>query len=106
MDDGREPLSFEGRWTRHTFCPPLFVPAATDPAPLLVGGLGPKMVALAVEAADGLLVHPFCTDASGAALLADVPDEPVAMMWIELLATFDVVLVTLALLTFEPLMTE
>jgi probable F420-dependent oxidoreductase len=69
-----EPLSVEGRWTRHTFCPPLFVPAATDPAPLLVGGLGPKMVALAVEAADGLLVHPFCTDASVAALLADVPD--------------------------------
>lgn len=41
-----------------------------------------------------------------AALLAEVPDEPVALMWIALLATFDVVFVTLALWTFEPLMTE
>ena len=70
-----EPLAFEGRWTQHTYCPPLFVPAATDPAPLLIGGLGPKMVALAVEAADGLLIHPFCTDASVQALLADVPED-------------------------------
>jgi probable F420-dependent oxidoreductase len=68
-----EPLAFEGRWTQHTYCPPLFVPAPTEPAPLLLGGLGPRMVALAVEAADGLLVHPVCTDASVTAVLADVP---------------------------------
>jgi heme exporter protein B len=41
-----------------------------------------------------------------AALLADRPDEPVAMMWVALLLSFDVVFVTLALWTFEPLMTE
>src|SRR6185503_18879801 len=41
-----------------------------------------------------------------AALLAAPPDEPVAMMWIGLLVSFDVVFVTLALWTFEPLMTE
>jgi heme exporter protein CcmB len=41
-----------------------------------------------------------------AALLAETPDEPVALMWIALLASFDVVFVTLALWTFEPLMTE
>jgi heme exporter protein CcmB len=41
-----------------------------------------------------------------AALLEAVPDEPVARMWISLLAAFDVVFVTLALWTFEPLMTE
>jgi heme exporter protein B len=41
-----------------------------------------------------------------AALLADRPDEPVAMMWLALLLSFDVVFVTLALWTFEPLMTE
>ena len=70
-----EPLSFEGRWTQHTYCPPLFVPPAGDPAPLLIGGLGPRMVALAVEAADGLLVHPFCTDASVRTILADVPED-------------------------------
>ena len=41
-----------------------------------------------------------------AALLADKPDDATAMMWIALLLAFDVVFVTLALWTFEPLMTE
>lgn len=59
-----EPLAFEGRWTQHTYCPPLFVPAPAAPTPLLVGALGPKMTAMAVEVADGLLVHPFCTQRS------------------------------------------
>jgi heme exporter protein B len=40
------------------------------------------------------------------ALLADKPDESVAIMWIALLLSFDAVFVTLALWTFEPLMTE
>jgi heme exporter protein CcmB len=40
------------------------------------------------------------------ALLAPVPEEPVARMWIGLLGSFDLVFVTLALWTFEPLMTE
>jgi heme exporter protein B len=41
-----------------------------------------------------------------AALLTVPPDEPVATMWIGLLVSFDVVFLTLALWTFEPLMTE
>ena len=41
-----------------------------------------------------------------AALLAATPDEAAATMWIGILAAFDVVFVTLALWTFEPLMTE
>lgn len=41
-----------------------------------------------------------------AALLAPIPDEATATMWIGILAAFDVVFVTLALWTFEPLMTE
>ena len=41
-----------------------------------------------------------------AALLAPVPDEATATMWIGILAAFDVVFITLALWTFEPLMTE
>jgi heme exporter protein CcmB len=41
-----------------------------------------------------------------AALLGSPPDEAVAIMWISLLAAFDVVFLTLALWTFEPLMTE
>src|SRR5262245_15458628 len=41
-----------------------------------------------------------------AALLQSPPEEPVATLWIGLLTAFDVVFVTLALWTFEPLMTE
>jgi heme exporter protein B len=41
-----------------------------------------------------------------AALLMTPPDEAIATMWIGILASFDVVFVTLALWTFEPLMTE
>jgi heme exporter protein CcmB len=41
-----------------------------------------------------------------AALAQPVPDEPMATFWIMLLAAFDTVFVTLALWTFDPLMTE
>ena len=41
-----------------------------------------------------------------AALLGATPDEPTAIMWIGVLGAFDVVFLTLALWTFEPLMTE
>jgi probable F420-dependent oxidoreductase len=68
-----EPLSFEGRWTQHTYCPPLFVPTPGPPAPVLLGALGPRMTAMAVEVADGLLVHPFNTARSVEAMLASVP---------------------------------
>jgi probable F420-dependent oxidoreductase len=69
---GQQP-AFEGEWTRHTYCPPTFVPPDVRPAPVLVGALGPRMTAMAVEVADGLLVHPFCSEASLAASLAEVP---------------------------------
>lgn len=59
-----EPLAFEGRWTQHTYCPPLFVPSPAPAAPILVGALGPKMTAMAVDVADGLLLHPFCSERS------------------------------------------
>ena len=41
-----------------------------------------------------------------AALLEAQPDEPTAIMWLGILGAFDVVFLTLALWTFEPLMTE
>ena len=41
-----------------------------------------------------------------AALLSAPPDEPTAVMWICVLTAFDIVFLTLALWTFEPLMTE
>jgi hypothetical protein len=40
------------------------------------------------------------------ALLQAEPSAPLAFMWLALLASFDVVFLTLALWTFEPLMTE
>ena len=57
------PLSFEGRWSTHTYCPPLFDPGPVPGGvtPLYVGAVGPRMVTMAAEVADGLLVHPFCT---------------------------------------------
>jgi len=62
----QEPLAFEGRWTRHTYLPPLFDPGPlpTGPPPVLIGAVGPRMLALAAELAGGLLVHPFGTELS------------------------------------------
>ena len=59
----RVPLAFEGRWTRHTYLPPLFDPGPLDagPPPVLIGAVGPRMLQLATAVADGLLVHPFST---------------------------------------------
>ena len=59
-----EPMAFEGRWTQHTYCPPLFVPPPGPPAPILLGALGPRMTTMAVEVADGVLLHPFCSERS------------------------------------------
>ena len=58
------PLEFEGRWTRHTYLPPLFDPGPlpTAPPPVLVGAVGPRMLRMATETADGMLVHPFCSE--------------------------------------------
>jgi probable F420-dependent oxidoreductase len=60
----RVPLGFEGRWTRHTYMPPLFDPGPlpAGPPPMLIGAVGPRMLALATEVADGLLVHPFASE--------------------------------------------
>jgi heme exporter protein CcmB len=41
-----------------------------------------------------------------AAILQPVPDEPMATFWLMLLAAFDTVFVTVALWTFDPLMTD
>ena len=41
-----------------------------------------------------------------AALLAATPDDATAIMWLGILGAFDAVFLTLALWTFEPLMTE
>ena len=56
-----EPLSFEGRFYRHTLMPPAFRPADHGhPFPrVLIGGVGPAMVQTAGAVADGLILHPL-----------------------------------------------
>ncbi|MGO8871434.1 MAG: TIGR03617 family F420-dependent LLM class oxidoreductase [Acidimicrobiales bacterium] len=58
-----ERLDFRGEFTSHTLMPPMFDPGPNPfgPPPIALGGLGPQMVRLAAEVADGLLVMPFNT---------------------------------------------
>lgn len=59
-DERRRP-TWRGEFGRHDFMPPTFCPEPTPwgPPPVLMGGLGPRMVATAGEVADGLLLMPF-----------------------------------------------
>lgn len=56
-------LDFRGEFTSHTLMPPTFNPGPHPfgMPPIAIGGLGPQMVRLAAEVADGLLVMPFNT---------------------------------------------
>src|SRR5580698_10071901 len=58
-----DPLDFRGEFSSHTLMPPLFNPGPNPfgMPPIAIGGLGPQMVRLAAEVADGLLVMPFNT---------------------------------------------
>ncbi|NGP07750.1 TIGR03617 family F420-dependent LLM class oxidoreductase [Rhodococcus sp. 14C212] len=59
-----EKLDHRGEFYRHTLMTPNFVPPAVpDSAPkIYLAGVGPKMLRVAAEAADGLFVHPFLTE--------------------------------------------
>lgn len=61
--DGIEPLDFRGEFYTHTLLPPAFDPGPHrhGRAPIHVGGVGPRMVAVAGEVADGLIAHPFAS---------------------------------------------
>ncbi len=56
-------LDFRGEFYSHTLMPPTFNPGPLSfgMPPIAIGGLGPQMVRLAAEVADGLLVMPFNT---------------------------------------------
>lgn len=58
------PLGFEGRFTTHTMMPPLLSPPplTSAPPPVLVGALGPRMLAMATEIADGVVLHPMTSE--------------------------------------------
>jgi probable F420-dependent oxidoreductase len=57
------PLSFEGEFYRHTLMPPFFNPgpSAFGPPRVFLAGVGPKMIEVAGEVADGFLCHGFTT---------------------------------------------
>jgi len=58
-----EKLRFEGEHYRFTLMPPNFVPEKSELAspPITLAAVGPAMVRLAGEVADGIRLHPFCT---------------------------------------------
>ncbi len=64
--DGVAPLDFRGEFYTHTLMTPAFDPgpAAYGRPPILLGGVGPRMTAVAAEVGDGILVHPFATATS------------------------------------------
>lgn len=59
------PLAHRGEFWQLDLMPPLFRPPPLDtgPPPVLVAAVGPRMTRVAVEHADGILLHPFTTDA-------------------------------------------
>ncbi len=59
------PLNHRGRFWTIDLMPPLFDPGPLPwgPPPVLVAAVGPLMTAAAVAHADGILLHPFTTDA-------------------------------------------
>ncbi len=59
-EDG-ERLAFEGEFYTHTLMTPVFNPGVNPfgAPPLFVAGVGPKMVEVVGEVADGFFVHPF-----------------------------------------------
>ena len=61
--DGRAPLEFRGEFYRHTIMAPAFDPGPHPHGapPIFLGGFGPRMIGVAGEVADGLIVHPFNT---------------------------------------------
>jgi probable F420-dependent oxidoreductase len=63
--EGRS-TAFEGEYYRHTLVGPPFSPGANPfgPPPILLAGVGPRMVEVAGEVADGFLTHPFNTPES------------------------------------------
>ena len=60
-----EPLQFVGEHYQHTLMTPAFTPDDTEyGAPkVILAAVGPKMTEVAGEVADGMIIHPFSTQA-------------------------------------------
>ena len=57
-------LNFQGKYYQFDLMPPNFVPEPTDvaPPPIFLGAVGPTMMKVAGEVADGVILHPLCTE--------------------------------------------
>lgn len=64
--DGLTDLDFRGEFYTHTLMTPVFNPGPHrfGRAPIHVAGVGPRMIEVAAEVADGLILHPFSTRTS------------------------------------------
>lgn len=98
--EGRSELRFEGEFYRHTLMTPAFDPGPNPfgPPPVFIGGFGPRMIEVAGEVADGLIVHPFNTRRSlesmvvpalqrGAATAGRSVDD-VELVWVSMVVTW------------------
>ena len=73
-------LDFRGEFWSHTLMPPMFNPGPNPygPPPIALGGLGPQMLRLASEVADGVLMMPFNTATHFASRSLPAIDEGLA----------------------------
>ena len=60
-----EALAFSGEHYKFSLMPPNFIPENTEvePPAITLAAVGPSMLSLAGEVADGVQLHPFCTKA-------------------------------------------
>ncbi len=99
--EGRSELHFEGDFYHHTLMIPAFDPGPNPygPPPVFIGGFGPRMIEVAGEVADGLIVHPFNSRRSVEQLVlpalarggatAGRPDQAVAIVWVTMVVTWN-----------------
>jgi|SRR4051812_39426443 probable F420-dependent oxidoreductase len=98
--EGGAPLAFDGEFYRHTLMTPAFDPGPNPhgPPPVFVGGFGPRMIEVAGEVADGLIVHPFNSRRSLEELVlpalgkgravAGRSDAAVEIVWVTMVVTW------------------
>jgi probable F420-dependent oxidoreductase len=99
--EGNSELHFDGEFYRHTLMTPAFDPGPNPygPPPVFIGGFGPRMIEVAGEVADGLIVHPFNSRLSLEQLVLPAlargratggrPDDAVEIVWVTMVVTWD-----------------
>lgn len=98
--EGTADLRFDGEFYRHTLMTPAFDPGPNPfgPPPVFLGGFGPRMIGVAGEVADGLIVHPFNTRRSLEELVVPAltrgreagpfAGDPIELVWVMMVVTW------------------